>query len=184
MKIHLHKRLMQGFLLFILPLSLVFSANDAQKILFVCGGNTGRSPIAESLANEYFNFSTDGYEAFSRGVNVNPDKIIPEENAVMVMHEWNKNSNIDLHRARSVTVADIDSASIVLAMTQSQKEKLLALDPSAANKIFLFSQCANGSIQDVNDMYGHDLAFYQKTSQQIAHYLELIKDHEFSCYVA
>lgn len=67
-------------------------------------------------------------------------------------------------------------------MTQAQKEKLLALDPHAAKKIFLLSQCADGSIQDVSDMYGHDLAFYQQTSKKIAHYLQLIKAHDFSCY--
>ncbi len=172
------KRLICGILLLILPLSLIF-ASDTQRILFVCGGNTGRSPMAESLANDFFNFSTYGYEAFSRGVNVNPNEVMPEKNAVIVMHQWDSTSNIDTHRAKSITISDIDSASIVLTMTAAQKEKLLSLDPHAVNKIFMLSQCANGTSQDVSDMYGHDLAFYQKTGKQIAHYLQLIKDHGF-----
>ena len=155
---------------------------SAQRILFVCGGNTGRSPMAESLANDYFNFSAAGYEAFSRGVYVNPSEIMPEKNAVTVMHQWSQLSNIDAHRAQSVTASDIDSANIVLTMTATQKEKLLSLDPHAAKKIFLLCQCADGSTQDVSDMYGHNLAFYQQISKQIAHYLQLIKAHGFSCY--
>ncbi|MBP9725988.1 MAG: hypothetical protein KBD83_00775 [Gammaproteobacteria bacterium] len=180
MNYSLQKRLVCGILLLLLPLSLIF-ASDTQRILFVCGGNTGRSPMAESLANEFFDFSTYGYEAFSRGVNVNPNEIMPEKNAVIVMHQWDNASNIDMHRAQSITISDIDSASIVLTMTAAQKERLLALDPHAANKIFMLSQCANGTLQDVSDMYGHDLAFYQETGKQIAHYLQLIKDHGFFC---
>jgi protein-tyrosine phosphatase len=174
------KRLLSSFLSIFLPLSIVF-ADTPQRILFVCGGNTGRSPMAESLANNYFKFPQYGYNAFSRGINVNPDEIMPEQNAVTVMYEWSNISDIVDHRATPVTMADINQASVVLAMTVAQKEKLLALNPTAAHKIFTLSQCANGTSQDVNDMYGHDLAFYQKTSKQIADYLQLIKQHGFSC---
>ena len=51
---HLHKRLIQGILLFILPLSLVFAANDAQRFvldiflwspLFADGNSDGDHPL-------------------------------------------------------------------------------------------------------------------------------------------
>lgn len=179
----LRKHLIQSVSLCLLPLSMVFAANDTQQILFVCGGNTGRSPMAESLANDYFNFPAEGWRAFSRGVNVNPNEIMPEKNTVIVMHQWSQSSSIDAHRAQSVTNADINSANIILVMTQAQKEKLISLDPQAKSKVFLLSQCADGSEKNVSDMYGHDLVFYQQTSKQIAHYLQLIKKHGFSCMV-
>ena len=157
-------------------------ADNLQNILLVCGGNTGRSPMAESLANDYFHFSVDGYRAFSRGIHANPQQTMPEENAVIVMQQWKSTTEIEKHRALPVTAEDIHVAAMVLTMTAAQKETLQLLYPSAAHKIWMLSQCATGLSQDVHDMYGHDLAFYQQTSQQIAHYLQLIQAHRFKCY--
>lgn len=170
------------FLLFLAP-SLMNSyafAENTQKILFVCGGNTGRSPMAEGLANQLFDFPKYHYDAFSRGVNVNPKEITPEVNAVKVMEELD--ISIQSHRATSVTIADINAAKLVLAMTEAQKKKLLALDPSASNKIYTLSQCANGTQHDIDDAYGKDLAFYHQTRIKIAEYIQMIEKHDFQCY--
>lgn len=153
----------------------------SHHILFICGGNTGRSPLAENLANDYYDFPKSGYIAFSRGVNVNPQERMPERNAVTVMRQWNPLSRISMHRATSVTAMDISKSTIILTMTQAQKEKLRKLYPKAMNKIWMLSECANGIESDVNDMYGHDLDFYQQTSKKIADYIQLIQEHTFSC---
>lgn len=180
-RITYQKILCQATLALIFPMSIAL-ADETPRILFVCGGDTGRSPMAESLANDYFHFGAAGYEAYSRGLRVNHKEILPEKNAVIVMHQWTPTTQMDSHRATPITVADIDRADIVLAMTAAQKETLLMLDPKAARKIFMLSQCANGTTQDIHDMYAHDLSVYQQTSKQIAHYLQLIKSHQFSCY--
>lgn len=73
-------------------------------------------------------------------------------------------------------------ALILLMSAALAKETLPMLDPGATRKIFMLSQCANGTTQDINDVYAHDLSVYQKTCKQIANYLQLIKNHPFSCY--
>jgi protein-tyrosine phosphatase len=165
-------------------MSFLFSplcfAKNVQKILFVCGGNTGRSPMAEGLANNFFNFPEQHYHAFSRGVNVNPKEISPETNSIKVMEELG--ISIKSHRATPVTLSDINSAKLVLTMTEAQKDKLLSLDPSASEKIYTLSQCANGTQQDISDAYGKNLAFYRQTRIQIAQYLEMIEKNGFHCY--
>lgn len=161
--------------------ALAFAQND-QKVLFVCGGNTGRSPMAEGLANHFFNFPAQHYDAFSRGVNVNPKEITPETNSIKVMEELG--ISIQSHRATPVTVSDIQSAKLVLTMTQAQKDKLLSLDPSASEKIYTLSQCADGTQQDISDAYGKNLAFYRQTRIQIAEYIEMIEKNGFHCHHA
>lgn len=178
---HLSRKLFYSVILSVLwPFSIAL-ADETPRILFVCGGNTGRSPMAESLANDYIHFPAAGYETFSRGLHVNPKETLPEKNAVTVMQQWTPNTRIGSHRATPITVADIQSADRVIAMTAAQKEALLKLDPASASKIWMMSQCANGTKQDIDDMYGHDLMVYQQTSKKMAYYLQLIKNHHFTC---
>lgn len=153
------------------------TTND--KILFVCGGNTGRSPMAEYLANDYFHFAKDGYIADSRGANVNPKELTPESYAIVAMKEFGV-KDISAHRAMPVTKADIDSAKLVLVMTEAHKEKLLKIDPTAKN-IYLLAECATGKKEDVADAYGHDLKFYENTRDTIAKYIGLIQKNNMQC---
>lgn len=143
---------------------------ELQKILFVCGGNTGRSVMAEGLANHKYAFAQQGYIAMSRGVNVNPKEVLPEWDAVKVMAE--EGIDIQGHRAKSVTIQDIDSAVLILAMTQEHQKKLIALNPKAAAKIKLLSEYTTGLVQDVDDAYGHNLSFYFKVRDQIDAYVK------------
>lgn len=174
-------------LLLVLAVSLsYFSASSSlaatttnDKILFVCGGNTGRSPMAEYLANDYFHFAKDGYIADSRGANVNPKELTPESYAIVAMKELGV-KDISAHRATPVTKADINSAKLVLVMTEAHKEKLLKIDPTAKN-IYLLAECATGKKEDIADAYGHDLRFYENTRDTIAKYIELIQKNHMQC---
>lgn len=148
------------------------------KVLFVCGGNTGRSPMAEYLANDYFHFEEDGYIADSRGTNVNSEEILPESNAVLVMKQLH--IDIQKYRARAITRNDIESSKLVLAMTQSHKQKLLQMTPDAKN-IYLLSECATGKLIDVDDAYGQDIEFYEKTRDTIASYIKVIQGNGMLC---
>jgi len=155
------------------------ATTDTNKILFVCGGNTGRSPMAEYLANDYFHFAKNGYIADSRGANVNPTELTPESYAIVAMKELGI-KDISNHRATPVTKTDIDSAKLVLVMTEAHKEKLLKIDPTAKN-IYLLSECATGKKEEVADAYGHDLKFYENTRNIIVKYIGLIQKNNMQC---
>lgn len=160
-------------------LSLSAYAQSQDAILMVCTGNTGRSPMAEALANQDLHFAAANHPAFSRGIHVNPQKTLPEAKAVTVMRQWG--INIAQHRAQPITPQDIATAEMVLTMTAEQKATLIQQDPQAAGKIFTLSECATGKNHDVIDAYGKDLRVYRQTRDQIAGYLRLIKQHHFTC---
>jgi len=160
------------------PIKNVTTSSAPNKVLFVCGGNTGRSPMAEYLANDYFHFKEGGYIADSRGANVDPKEILPESNAVLVMKQLH--IDIQKHRARAVTRNDIESSKLVLTMTQSHKQKLLQMTPEAKN-IYLLSECATGKLIDVDDAYGQDIEFYEKTRDMIASYIKIIQGNGMLC---
>ena len=158
-------------------------ANSApQELLFICGGNTGRSPMAEGLVNAQLQkMHNHQYVAVSRGADVDPNAIMPEPNAVIAMQQ--KGIDISKHRAAEVTVADIDQATLVLTMTDVQKKTLIALDPKATAKIKTLSECASGVQQNVADPYGQALSVYVKTRNQIQGYIQQLAKHGFQCVV-
>lgn len=89
------------------------------KILFVCTGNTCRSPMAEG----YFNsLKLEGYTAESAGLSVPfPDCANPD--AVDTVKDF----GIDLyhHRSRQITKELCDSADRIVCMTSSHGEALV-----------------------------------------------------------
>ena len=166
-------------LLLSLFISLSALATTKPAFLFVCTGNTGRSPMAEALANDVLDFDASGYPDFSRGINVNSEKTARETNAIIVMKELG--ADISATEAKTVTGADINASTWVLAMTRAHKEQLIARAPSAAAKIKMLSECATGREQDIEDAYGQDLSFYRQTRDQMATYIADIQEHGFTC---
>ncbi len=164
-----------------LCLSLPAFALKPHPILMVCTGNTGRSPMAEAIANDLLAYPRLGYPAFSRGIHVNPHKTAREANAIIVMQALNV--NIAAGHAQPITKADIAKSYWVLTMTEAQKLNVIALDPLAATKVLTLSECAIGQNDDILDAYGRDLTVYRNTREQITHYLQLIKAHHFTCRV-
>ncbi len=168
--------------LFGLLVNLSSFALQSQSILMVCTGNTGRSPMAEAIANDILNYSRLGYPAFSRGIKVNPQKIKPEANAITVMNALG--IHIALHKAQQITIATIAEAHWVLTMTTEQKAKVIALDPIAHAKVLTLSECATGINHDITDAYDQDLMVYRQTRDQIEYYLRIFKANNFNCHVA
>jgi protein-tyrosine phosphatase len=166
------KKVLIGILLF----SNIAFAQD--KITFVCTGNTGRSVMAEYLANYTYAFPTHGYSAQSRAVSIDRDEITPEQNADIVMNDISV--NISEHRAKAIQQSDIGSSKLILTMTNAHKDKLLQEFPNAKN-IHTLAECATGQHTDVFDAYGKDVDFYIKTRDQIQSYIKDIVDNKMVC---
>ena len=136
------------------------------KILFVCTGNTCRSPMAQGMAVRLFG---EGYTITSAGVAAAPNAPA-SANAVAVMKE----RQIDLasHQARRVTEALLLEADLILTMTQSHKT---ALVQAAADKIYTIGEYAGQKIS-VSDPFGGDLEVYRACAEEIYGLLVMIKD--------
>ena len=122
------------------------SAN-ASPFLFVCSGNTCRSPMAASLFN--FLFGKDGRHAVSAGLVATGAGISSgAEKALKDRGVPNTPDNDYIHHvSKNVTREDIERARLVIAVTGFHATQLIMKFPECATKISVLPE-------DVPDPYG------------------------------
>ena len=140
-----------------------------KTVLFVCTGNTCRSPMAAALANSIFASRGIAAVAASCGVFAH-DGADASENAVAAMKEgWNV--DISGHKAKMTGEADLADAYMVITMTMGHKNHLLMLYPDFAGKIHAVKEiCGQG--QDIDDPFGANFDIYLQCARQIESFLE------------
>nr|WP_229655841.1 low molecular weight protein arginine phosphatase [Pantoea sp. 201603H] len=151
------------FAMCLLTLSVATSASE-HLITFVCRGNTGRSPMAEALSSDLIKKEHLNLKVQSRGLNVVPKEISPEEGTVAVLKE--RGINISNHKATQLTEDDIKKSSLILTMTEEHKHKILAQNPQAKNKVFTLYEYTTGKHEDLSDPYGKPLSAYRALEVQ------------------
>lgn len=131
------------------------------KIVFVCTGNTCRSPMAESI---YRGMNVDGaLEACSRGLVV----LFPEpsnQKAEMVVE--NHNLSLDNHVATPLSAEDLQGNVLVLCMTFSQKLKV-AEEYGLTENLFTIKEFV-GEEGDVIDPYGGNMLDYEECFSELS----------------
>lgn len=139
------------------------------RILFVCTGNTCRSPMAAGIARAVAAERGLGdVVAESAGTGANPyppGTPMPEmgasDGAILVAMEH----GVDLagHRARPLTQAHVEQADLVLAMADRHLVRVLEL--GGEGKAFLLTDFAShgGDARSVADPFGGDLSAYRET---------------------
>lgn len=130
------------------------------NILFVCTGNTCRSPMAAALMNKIAEDSGIDVKATSAGIFAESGTKV-SENAVLAMREFEL--DIESHRAVQLNEEMIKSADIVLTMTEGQKMMILSYAPEKIFSVYEFIE----SEGDVKDPFGGDLDEYNETAQEI-----------------
>ncbi len=143
------------------------------RILFVCTGNTCRSPMAAGIARAVAaERGLTDVEIESAGAGANPfppgtpmPVIGASDGALLVAMEH----GVDLgaHRAKPLTRDLVDRADLVLAMGDRHLGR--ALELGGAGKSFLLTDFASHGERNrgVADPFGGDLAAYRETYDEL-----------------
>ncbi len=129
-----------------------------KTVLFVCTGNTCRSPMAACLFNAFCERQGDGkYHAVSAGLQAFPGE--PASNGALRAME-RRGLNLQEHRAQPVTEALVSNACLIVCMSKAHADALRIRFPLYTDRVCTFSAT-------IPDPFGGDDTVYEQTAQTL-----------------
>jgi protein-tyrosine-phosphatase len=143
------------------------------NVVFVCTGNTCRSPLAEALARR---------DAQQRGINVSfasagvGAAIGSPANDGAILVGLERGVDLSRHRSRPLLPAAVTDDTIVLAMAPAHVAGARAMAGNA--RVFLLDEYGShgSSMREVADPYGGELSDYRIAADTIESMLDPVLD--------
>lgn len=133
------------------------------KVLFVCTGNTCRSPMAEAIARGEAKKLNLNFEFSSAGIFA-----VKGEAATLNACEALDTMGYSLcnHIADVLTKDMLEEADIVITLSENHRSYIIGLYPEYEHKVFTLLPYVGGK-GDVDDPFGGDLTTYRLCAEKI-----------------
>lgn len=143
------------------------------NILFVCAGNTCRSPMAEAMMKKKVaERGLDYVSCTSAGTHVWPGD---KASADTVSEMASRGIDLEGRPAQQLNADLVSQADVILTMTEGVSQAVWNLFPDATGKVSTLGDYV-GVSGDVDDPYGCDELVYHSTAEQIDGLLNKLAD--------
>lgn len=128
------------------------------KILFVCTGNTCRSPLAQAITQRLLDDRKIDAECESAGLTCGYGEEVSENSRKIIAER----GIFYTHQSRPVTRQLLDSSDMVICMTSPHKDALRPYVP--ADKLY---EAKDLTGEEIDDPYGKDLQAYRDCAAKL-----------------
>ena len=128
-----------------------------KSVLFICTGNTCRSPLAEAWFNKIAEAEALPYRASSAGLAAMNGAPASQHSQCAAAE---MGASLEKFHSQMVTIEMLKNAELVICMTASHCRYITAAMPDLSEKVHALMEFSNGG--DVSDPYGGSLDEYRQ----------------------
>ena len=145
------------------------------NVLFICTGNTCRSPMAEGYFKKLCIDKGRNDIVVSSAGTYAMEGIPPSESAIAVLKDY----CVDISSLRSshLSYEQLEAADLIVVMTENHYHQVLTLDPAAFSKVKMLLEFKAGKKENVNDPYGGSKSVYSYCFEEMKIALENLFNH-------